>query len=429
MRADIIIPCYNQLPFTKRCIESIQKNTHYPYRLILIDNGSSDDTHEFLKQVKNALVIHNKYNLGFPKAINQGLEKANAPYIVLLNNDVEVPENWLTSLIEVLEKDEQLGAVGPASSSPFQEQFYNGHWGGEYLSFFCVVFKKECIDEVGQLDENFGLGQGEDQDYAIRMKKKGWLFTVNRNVIVKHHWRTTVNLIPKIAELQKKNLNYLLEKWRKKVLIAILNQGEIRPELANLLLYMSHYPRHQIKIYYPNSRPISNNRNEIAKKFLKESWDYLLMIDSDVVPSRNPLELVDYDKDVIACPVPQWHTNDIYWVIMDKVENGYRQVPVKKREGLQEVDAVGTGCILIAQRVLQSIKAPFLRKWSKEGLQELGADFYFCEKVKEQNFKSWVHWDYPCSHFKTIDLIEVLKLLTKAKNAKVLLPNKGHNRN
>lgn len=139
------------------------------------------------------------------------------------------------------------------------------------------------------------------------------------------------------------------------------------------------------------------------------------MIDSDIVPQRNPLDLVDLDKDVIGCPCPQWHKTDLYWVAMDRVKGGYRQVSADLRKGLQEVDAVGTGCILIAKRVLTKIKAPFMVNWLPNGTQGLGSDFYFCEKSKKAEFKIWVHWDYPCSHLKEIDMLDILNLLTKDK--------------
>lgn len=199
----------------------------------------------------------------------------------------------------------------------------------------------------------------------------------------------------------------------KSVQVSVLNQGWIRPELCNFLLNLvTSDSRYKIHINYPNARPISNNRNIIAREF---NHDYLLMIDSDVIPHRNPLDLVDLDKDIIACPCPQWHKTDLYWVAMYGVNGGYKQVSVYQRKGLQQVDAVGTGCILIAKRVLIKIKAPFMVNWLPNGIQGLGQDFYFCQKSKKAGFKVWVHWGYPCSHFKEIDMLDVLNLLTKDK--------------
>jgi len=196
-----------------------------------------------------------------------------------------------------------------------------------------------------------------------------------------------------------------------KIYIAVLNQGSIRPELANLLIHTTHDPRYQVKITYPGDRPIANNRNKIVLKFLEGDWDYLLMLDDDTVPHRNPLDLIEHDKDVIGYPYPQWNEGDIYWLAMDQDGDGYKPIPPARRYGLQQVDALGTGCILIKRSVLEAVRAPFMRKWSEDGIAELGLDFYFCQKAIEAGFEVWCDWRAPCSHFKTLDLIEVLGLL------------------
>ena len=196
------------------------------------------------------------------------------------------------------------------------------------------------------------------------------------------------------------------------VLAAIPNEGQICAEMGFVVARLANYRECETKIYMPQARPIDNNRNQIVKKFLEGTWDYLLMIDSDNPPKRNPLELVKLDKDVIACPTPQWNDEGggypLYFVAMDKVKEGYREH--KEKRGLQEVDAIGAGCILIARRVLEKVKAPFMRIWNEEGIADLGLDFNFCEKAKEQGFKIWAHYDYPCSHYKTIDLLKVFNL-------------------
>ena len=198
-----------------------------------------------------------------------------------------------------------------------------------------------------------------------------------------------------------------------KIYIAILNQGWIRPELSNVILQMFHQPEHELHIEYPNDRPIPNNRNKIVERFLESKFDYLLMIDSDVVPRRNPLDLVALDKDVISMPCPQWREGDLYWVVMDKDGEKFKPQPPKKRSGLKKVDAVGTGCILIARRVLEKFPVPFQDVY-EDGSFKLGEDFNFCKKIRN-DFEIWANWDYNCDHWKTVSLIDVLKLLTEKK--------------
>lgn len=203
----------------------------------------------------------------------------------------------------------------------------------------------------------------------------------------------------------------LIEK-KQKVYIAILNQGTIRPELANLLIHITHDPRYQIKIIYPSERPITNNRNKIVRDFIYGDWDYLLMIDSDVVSHRSPLDLIELDKDVVGYPCPQWNEGNIYWLAMDQDDDGYKSIQPERRHGLQRVDAIGTGCILIKRQVLEHVHAPFSDRLGEDGTLDLGEDFYFCQKAIEAGFEVWCDWRAPCSHFKELDLINVLELVT-----------------
>ena len=202
-----------------------------------------------------------------------------------------------------------------------------------------------------------------------------------------------------------------------KVYVAILNQGAIHTGLADFLvkLFLSEGRgvAYDLNLTFPSKKPASHNRNQIVKDFLATDADYLLMIDADIVPTRNPLDLAALDLDVVAAPCPQWNSGDIYWVVMDKVPGGYRAAPPERRNGLREADAVGTGCILIARRGLEGVKAPFMRRWDEDGLAVLGHDFFFCEKAREAGFKVWAHWDYPCDHFKEGGVIQTLELVNK----------------
>ena len=198
---------------------------------------------------------------------------------------------------------------------------------------------------------------------------------------------------------------------KSKILVAVFNTGSIRIELSAFLIHLSHDDRYLVKIIFPNNKPYEHSINlTIRDEFLKGDYDYFLMIDHDNPPLKNPLDLVDLDKDVIACPTPQWNMKDpnfpIYWVAVTKDGEEYREY--KNKEGLQEVDAVGSGCLLIARRVLKKVKCPFVRIWNEDGVVTKGVDFNFCEKAKNEGFKIYTHYDYPCSHFKELNLIDVL---------------------
>jgi GT2 family glycosyltransferase len=111
----IIIPLWNQLEFTRQCISALRRHTRRAWELVVIDNGSSDGTGDYLAGVSDmasvpVTVIANETNRGFPAAINQGLKAARGEYLVLLNNDVVVTEGWLGQLIGLV--DMQRGPAG-----------------------------------------------------------------------------------------------------------------------------------------------------------------------------------------------------------------------------------------------------------------------------------------------------------------------------
>src|SRR3990167_4431146 len=123
-----------------------------------------------------------------------------------------------------------------------------------------------------------------------------------------------------------------------KVFIAILHQGYIRPELASMVGIMKGDMRAEVSVLYSNQKPSENNRNFTAKLALEKGFDYFITIDHDVVPLKNPIDLVLMRLDVVGFAYPQWNMSDpkfpIYFVGMDKAPDGYKQHKIK--EGLQE---------------------------------------------------------------------------------------------
>ncbi len=114
--ASIIVPCWNQLEFTRQCIAALMRCTRSPWELIVVNNGSTDGTGDYLAGVQDAsavpvTVVANSTNLGFPAAVNQGLKCARGEHLVLLNNDAVVTEGWLEQMIA-------LGRTVPGSAEP-----------------------------------------------------------------------------------------------------------------------------------------------------------------------------------------------------------------------------------------------------------------------------------------------------------------------
>ena len=126
------------------------------------------------------------------------------------------------------------------------------------------------------------------------------------------------------------------------------------------------------------------------------------------------LDLVELDCDLIGCPTPVWANikegdRPWYFNALDRKPDGY--VPHEPCEGLQEVDAIGSGCFLVSRRVMEALKdqQPFARQWGDDGLVELGGDFSFSRKVKAAGFNIWAHFDYLCDHYSETPLLEVIR--------------------
>ena len=192
-----------------------------------------------------------------------------------------------------------------------------------------------------------------------------------------------------------------------KILIAIptYEEGVHHQVVGTLCQILLNNKKYEINTYISSMRGVGEHRNVIVKDFLKGDYDYLLMIDSDNPPPTNILDLVDLDKEVIGLPTPINMSyikgmNDIYWNIF---KNDY---PTKDAgKGLQEVEMVGSGVMLIRRDVLEKIKNPFTTVRNEEDLRIVGTDAAFCKKCQSMGIKIWTHWDFKCKHFKQIDLL------------------------
>lgn len=172
-------------------------------------------------------------------------------------------------------------------------------------------------------------------------------------------------------------------------------------------------PRHDC----PTHSPYVDNLHACMNDFLDNGDDYWLSMDDDNPPQGNPIDLVDLDLDLVGFPTPVWHSavpgdRPWYFNALTKVgEEGYKPLPAERCKGLQEVDAIGSGCFMVSRRVMLKLRhnMPFMRGWDqKTGRVIKGGDYSFCDKVKEAGFRIWASFDHICDHFNELSLLETI---------------------
>ena len=201
-----------------------------------------------------------------------------------------------------------------------------------------------------------------------------------------------------------------------RVLVTVPNLHWISKHVAHRLLLLQQDRRYALSIRLPSQRPYENNLHHIVNEFVTEGFDYWLSMDADNPPQQNPLDLVELDKDIIGLPTPVWHwtgngERPIYWNVYDWQDDKGAFTEHKTKSGLQRVDAIGTGCFLIAARVFDhpAMQAgAFQRTYYPDGTVEMGNDLAFCRRATRAGFEIYAHYDYPCDHLSELSLCGVI---------------------
>lgn len=230
----IVIVTWNQLAFTKECVDSILARTDELVELVFVDNGSADGTPEYLDTIPGATVIRNHENRGYAPAVNQGIRASRGDNILLLNNDCVVTTGWLDGLLESLHDDPTNGMVGPVSNNVSGEQqipvtysdltSLDGFaWDRRHhreltvtdrLVGFCLLLRRSVLDEIGELDEQFEIGCFEDDDLCRRATQAGYRLLIAQHVFVHHDGSATFRGAGfDLGQILQTNQKKYLAKW------------------------------------------------------------------------------------------------------------------------------------------------------------------------------------------------------------------------
>ena len=211
----IIILNYNGLRWLQACLSSVLKTDYPNYETVLIDNGSSDGSIEYVRREYGSVrIVSNSTNLGFAEAYNRVVDQVDAEYILLLNNDTEVLNpSWLTHLVEAASEGGDVGAVTTKLVSmrdrrvldsvggagiPYWRGFFDVGRGetdiGQYAKGFepfaycggAALIRKSAFVDAGKFDSKF-FAQYDDADLSWRLRLRGWRIAYAPEAEVAHY--------------------------------------------------------------------------------------------------------------------------------------------------------------------------------------------------------------------------------------------------
>ncbi|MDP3948293.1 MAG: glycosyltransferase family 2 protein [bacterium] len=251
MSTSVIIPNWNGSELLKDCLNSLAEQTFKNFEIILVDNGSTDNSLEYVKNhFPQVRVISLEKNFGFAKAINEGVKASNTEYVVFLNNDTSVDKDWLKSLIlcadshpEVISVNSKLlnfydkkiidgvgiliNEVGQARSIGWQEKDKNQYNSEQYIfgaTGGASLFRRDDLIKVGLFDERYFM-YSEEVDFSFRAQFLGYKSIFCPEAVVYHKHKATSKKLPAYIEYwQFRNMTQtiikdfpagiLFKKWR-----------------------------------------------------------------------------------------------------------------------------------------------------------------------------------------------------------------------
>lgn len=238
----IIIPVYNQFEYTYCCLQSILKNSgDVSYEIIIANDCSTDLTQQIETVVKNIRVVTTKENIRFLLNCNNAAEFARGKYVLFLNNDTQVQDNWLAPLVELIECDGKNGMVGSKliypdgrlqeaggivwkdasawnygnKKNPDDPEF-NYVKEADYISGAAIMIRKDLWNEIGGFDERFAPAYYEDTDLAFEVRKHGYkvMYQPLSRVVHFEGVSNGTDVGTGLKHYQQLNFEKFYEKWK-----------------------------------------------------------------------------------------------------------------------------------------------------------------------------------------------------------------------
>jgi GT2 family glycosyltransferase len=216
--ASVVVVVYNAPEETMQCLESLANvRVECSHEVVIVDNGSDRKLVErlraFVERDDSVILNLQPKNVGFARGVNIGVAEASGDIVVLLNSDTVVTDGWLDGLVEALD-DPRIGAVSPVTNSvghgpqgdpdaldvrPESANAYALKIANRrelervplHLAFFCAATRRADFVLLNGLDESYGLGNFEDDDFCLRLILLGYELAIARHVFVYHRGSAT----------------------------------------------------------------------------------------------------------------------------------------------------------------------------------------------------------------------------------------------
>jgi len=214
---DILIVVCDQFEYINACIDSIYEHTK-DFTLYIWDNGSQQQTASYLQNLKNVHYHRSDENLGYIIPNNRLAVLGSSPYLILLNSDTIVLENWDKTMISWLQMHPKIAAIGYGGSK-LDQDFHGGYpaWGYEadYVCGWSLTLRRNILNKFGLFDEeHLQFAYGEDSDFCFRVREMGYQTYVMHLGLVEHFGNcTVVHFRDKLAPFFEANHAYLKRKW------------------------------------------------------------------------------------------------------------------------------------------------------------------------------------------------------------------------
>ncbi len=237
-RIEVLVPVLNEWHVVRPCLDALDRFTQRSVtRITVLDDGSDAFVAGRIRAWAEApgacerRVLRNAEPTGFVRNANRGFAASDADVVVLLNSDTLVTPGWLLRLLAALATDERIGCAMPMSNeasfhslavpmgwSVFQYAKDLGERGPHEpfdavtVGGFCVAFRRAALEDVGVFDEAFGRGYGEESDWCMRARSKGWRSVGVPDAFVYHRGRVSFKDY-KANTFREHNYPIFMKRW------------------------------------------------------------------------------------------------------------------------------------------------------------------------------------------------------------------------